>query len=134
MELTGGCFCGAIKYRVEGEPRHVTHCHCRHCRRTGASAFVTWAEFNAKDFTLSKGSPGRYVTRPKVVRTFCTRCGTQLTFQSQERQNEIDVTVGSLDAPDRITPQDHTWSDRMLPWIRLDDGLPRYPQRRSSID
>lgn len=130
MELTGGCFCGAIKYRVDGDPGHVTHCHCLDCRRTGATAFVTWVEFDPRAFAYTRGTPGRYATRPGVERTFCTQCGTQLTFQSQEHPSGLDVTVGSLDAPERITPQDHTWSERMLPWIHLDDGLPRHPRRR----
>src|SRR5207253_10757975 len=44
-EVTGGCFCGAIRYRVTAVPRDVAHCHCRICRRTTASPFVTWATF-----------------------------------------------------------------------------------------
>src|SRR6059036_1471774 len=31
-ETTGGCFCGAVRYRVRAATRDVGHCHCGICR------------------------------------------------------------------------------------------------------
>jgi hypothetical protein len=130
MSRDGGCFCGAIRYRVTGEALTVAHCHCIHCRRTNAAAFVTWAEFRSGDFAWMKGTPATYATRPRVVRTFCRDCGTQITFQSEAEPASIDVTVCSLDDPDSIAPQHHVWTDRKLSWVGLDDGLPRHALKR----
>ena len=124
----GGCFCGAIRYRVDGPPRRVTHCHCVHCRRTSGAPFVTWAEFDPAKFTIVKGQPRECECRPLVTRWFCGDCGTQLTYQRAKEPDTIDLTVASFDAPEEVTPQDHIWCDRMLPWIRLADDLPRYKQ------
>ena len=30
---TGGCLCGAVRYRVDGSLRDVLICHCEECRR-----------------------------------------------------------------------------------------------------
>jgi hypothetical protein len=49
-----------------------------------------------------------------------------LTYEDADEPDTIDVTAASLDAPDSIKPEDHVWCDRMLPWMKLTDGLPRY--------
>lgn len=132
MILKGGCFCGAVRYEVSSRPRRVTHCHCIHCRRTSGAPFLTWAEFDAAGFAFTAGEPARFETRPQVERTFCGRCGTQLTYRHEEERGTIDLTAGSLDNPAAVQPQDHIWCDRMLPWVRLADALPRYPLRREA--
>lgn len=132
MQEDGGCFCGAIRYRVEGAPRRVTHCHCVHCRRTSGAPFVTWAEYEPTKFGIVRGTPRGCESRPLVTRRFCGDCGTQLTYQHADEPNTVDVSVASLDAPERLAPEDHVWCDRMLPWVRMEDGLKRYPLSRHS--
>ena len=126
MTMEGGCFCGAVRYRIEGTPSRVTNCHCIHCRRTSGAPFLTWAEAKASAFKFTKGIPNSFESRPHVTRKFCANCGTQLTFQNAEDDDLVDITVGSLDTPASVTPEDHVWCDRMLPWIKLQDGLPHY--------
>jgi len=124
--IEGGCLCGAVRYRIDGCSRRTTNCHCIHCRRAGGAPFVTWVEFRAVDFTLMSGSPSRYESRPRVARQFCGRCGAQLTYQHADEPETIDVTACSLDNLDPVSPEDHVWCDRMVPWLKLDDGLPRF--------
>lgn len=126
----GGCFCGAIRYRARGDTVCVTHCHCNHCRQTSGASFVTWVEFPLDAFEILQGEPGRFVSRPGATRTFCRDCGTPITFHDDAHPGMIDVTVGSLDEPERMLPEDHVWATRELSWLKLDDGLPRYDTRR----
>jgi hypothetical protein len=130
MAMEGGCFCRAVRYRIDADPRRATHCHCLHCRQTSGAAFLTWAEFEAARFTIVSGTPGRYESRPLVTRQFCRDCGTQLTYQHAEEPDIIDVTACSLDRPEVVAPEDHVWCDRMLPWIKTAEGLPRYGRGR----
>ncbi len=130
MTMEGGCFCGAVRYRIDGRPRQITHCHCSHCRRTSGAPFLTWVEFEAAGFEIVTGSPGRFESRPLVTRQFCGQCGTQLTHQHTDATETISVTAGSLDHPEVVEPQNHVWCDRMLPWIELADELPRYGLER----
>ena len=128
----GGCLCGAVRYRTTGEPHHLTHCHCMDCRKASGAPFVSWVSFKSQDFTITHGNPARlsWATRQ---RTFCNQCGTPLTFQIAEDSEEIDVTICSVDHPERLVPQDHTWVEDRLPWITLSDGLPCYERQRGPI-
>jgi hypothetical protein len=128
--IEGGCLCGAIRYRIDGRPGRSTHCHCLHCRRAGGAAFVTWVEFDAAGFRFVSGSPTRYESRPRVTRQFCGRCGAQLTYQHADEPRIVDVTVCSLDDPEIAAPQDHVWYDRVISWVKISDGLPRYKRGR----
>ena len=44
--------------------------------------------------------------------------------------DEIDVTTRSLDEPNRLSPQDHTYMNDKLSWIKLADSLPEYSESR----
>ena len=129
--LKGGCFCGWIRYEAAGTPFHETNCHCSICRRTTGAPFVAWFSVPRSRFRLLCGAPARFRSTAKGTRSFCPRCGTQLTFEHDEFPDEIDVTVCSLEQPERLPPKDHTHASSRLGWIRLADRLPEYPQSRS---
>jgi hypothetical protein len=126
----GGCLCGAIRYRARGDPTDVTLCHCRTCRKAAGAPLVAWVTFPASDFTIVTGTPARYPSSPKVVRTFCGTCGTPLTYAHADFPSGIDVTVCSLDEPERFPPADHTWVDHRVGWLRANEDLPAYGGRR----
>lgn len=129
--IEGGCLCGAVRYRAYGEAYGITHCHCRTCRRASGAAFVTWAGFDTDKFTFIHGKPASYASSANVVRTFCGECGTALTYQRADLLGSIDVTLGSMDDPEALRPQDHTWTESQLSWISLGDGLPKYARERN---
>lgn len=128
--LTGRCLCGAIRYRC-GPLRYApTLCHCESCRRASGSHAVGWLTVSAADFVCTSGTPHEFESSRGVYRTFCGRCGTPLTYTSARRPGEIDVTLGSLDQPDRVVPVDHIWMADATVWDRPTDGLPQHPGRR----
>ncbi|HQS14645.1 GFA family protein [Reyranella sp.] len=129
--LKGGCFCGAVRYEAEGEPRHETLCHCSICRRTTGAPIVAWFTVRAGDFRIVTGEPARFRSSAAATRTFCGACGTALTFRSDDHGDEIDVTTCSLDEPERLPPKSHTWRASGLSWIRSADGLPAYREKRA---
>jgi hypothetical protein len=123
----GGCFCGAVRYRIEAVPHSVGHCHCAICRRTTGAPFVTWATFPSAALSLH-GAPAELHATPRGVRTFCAACGTALTIRLHAEPQWVDVSVGSLDAPDDIVPEDHIWTSSALAWMHVDDVLPRFAE------
>lgn len=126
--LTGGCFCGRVRYEILGAPYNETNCHCSICRRTTGAPFVTWFSVPRSQFRL-KGEPVRFRSSGKATRAFCPECGTQITFEL-DGADEIDVTTCSLDEPGRAAPIDHIHASSMLPWVKLADGLPQFPEAR----
>jgi hypothetical protein len=127
--LTGGCFCGELRYEVSGTPFHETNCHCTICRRTTGAAFVTWFSVRRAELRFTRGEPRRFQSTTNGTRGFCARCGTQLTFEL-EGLDEIDITTCSLDAPDALPPKDHTYMKSKLGWVNPADGLPQYRESR----
>ena len=129
--LQGGCFCGGIRYEAEGTPFHLTNCHCSICRRTTGAPFVAWFSVPRSEFRFVLGTPTRFRSSAKGVRSFCPCCGTQLTFEHDDAVDEIDVTTCSLDDPARLAPEDHTRTSAKLRWVVLADGLPEHREARS---
>ena len=132
IPVTGGCLCGAVRYRaVVGDSKTVTHCHCGMCRKATGGTFVTWAEFPAEDFVFTKGQPIYYKSSRIAERTFCGACGCQFTFRFVEDPGDVSESIwlalGSTDRPGDIEPTHHIFTDNQLPWLHLDDGLPRRP-------
>ena len=129
-DIEGGCFCGAVRYRASAPPTSSMICHCRSCRRAGGSPAVPWVTFTAADLGFIAGAPRYFASSAPVRRGFCAACGTQLTYEHQERPGEIDVTTASLDAPEAFPPTYHAWLEDGLNWVRLADGLPAFPRWR----
>lgn len=125
-DAEGGCLCGAIRYRVTGAPSWSVICHCRACRKAAGAPSVAWLTFDPAGFTVLRGVPGRFVSSPGVVRTFCDACGTALTYANEQRPGEIDVTTASLDDESRYPPTGEVWLSHRLSWEIADAGRAHY--------
>ncbi len=124
-KITGGCLCGAVRYAVRGEVQIGYNCHCADCRRSSGAPFVNWAFCKVEHFEIVQGTPARieYAGR---VRSFCSNCGTPLTFQNPQYPDDLDLTVCSLDDPEPFPPKGHIWLEDKISWVNLEDGLSRH--------
>ena len=78
--LTGGCFCGRVRYEAPGPAFNRTSCPCSICRRMSAAPFVAW--FSAARSRLRFAcEPARFRSSDKATRSFCPECGTRLAFE-----------------------------------------------------
>jgi len=128
--LTGGCLCGAIRYEC-GEPvSDATLCHCRSCRRASGSHVLGLVTVSSRSLHFTVGQPAEHRSSAAVVRTFCSHCGTPLTYWHQGWPNEISLTIGSLDRPELVPPADHTWMSEAVSWDAPADGLGYYDADR----
>jgi hypothetical protein len=84
----------------------------------GAQA-VAWVIVKSSDFEWQTGTPHRYKTNTGAFRTFCDSCGTSLTYETERRPDEIDITAGSLDHPENFPPTKDAYPDEKLPWVGL---------------
>ena len=125
--LHGGCLCGATRYRADVAPVAVALCHCSMCRRSAGAPAMAWAMFPLDGFVVS-GPLSTYASSPGVERGFCGRCGTQLTFSAEFLPGLVDVTVGSMDAPEELPPAMHIWESRRLAWLETKDDWPRHAE------
>jgi|SRR5579862_799436 len=123
----GGCFCGAVRYRMAGPPLSSAICHCESCRRASGAPSVAWVTVERKTFEIVKGTPVAYASSPGVVRRFCGSCGSALTYENAEHSESIDITTITLDEPDRFPPTVEVWLDDRVAWQPTSPNLKQYP-------
>jgi hypothetical protein len=99
--LTGGCQCGAVRYRLLSQPTEASICHCRMCQKAFGSYFAPLAGVPRADLLWTRGQPGSFRSSAAVERGFCRDCGTPLYYTVLDK-NRISVSLGSLDDPDRV--------------------------------
>jgi hypothetical protein len=117
--ITGGCYCGQVRYRAAQEPIFQANCHCANCRRAAGAQAVAWITVRSSAFAFEQGTPKRYRTDTGAWRTFCELCGTSLTYEKDTRPGEIDITTGSLDHPEDFPPSKDVFPEEKLPWVGL---------------
>lgn len=127
--LRGGCQCGAVRYEAAGRPYNRTLCHCTICRRTSGAPVVAWFSVETGRFRITQGQPRQFRSSARAVRAFCGDCGTPLTFKRDDL-DEIDIATCSLDDPEAVPPEDHTYLRSRLGWLALCDDLPRFETAR----
>lgn len=127
--LTGGCKCGAVRYETDGEPASPTICYCVDCRRAAGAHAVAWFTVPTATLRFAK-APKRVRSSEAADRGFCPDCGTQIFWQDRNQPDLIDVTICSLDEPDRVPPGDHVWTGSKPGWVEIGGNLPRYVRGR----
>jgi hypothetical protein len=125
--LTGGCFCGKVRYEAAGELSDLCLCHCETCRRTTGAPAVAWMSVKPPSFRFTAGEPAVVASSATGQRRFCRDCGTQLTFQDSAL-DEVDVAIASLDDPTAVQPADQIWVQSRLPWMARLETLPELPR------
>ncbi|MFJ3264182.1 GFA family protein [Pseudomonas sp. NPDC086581] len=113
-QITGGCLCGSVRVEVSGRPYRVGICHCLDCRKHHGALFHSSAIFPESAVCI-EGDTQEYQGR-----CFCPRCGSSVFGRSGD---EIEVSLGALDQPDRFQPTYELWTCRREAW------LPAFPMR-----
>ena len=121
--LTGGCQCGAVRYRVEGNPEAPHLCHCRMCQKASGNYFMPLAFAPGSTLTLTRGEPSWFHSSAPVRRGFCARCGTPLFFDTLQSDG-LAFTLGSLDDPAALPP---LTNDGMAARVPFFHRLPELP-------
>ena len=129
--LTGRCLCGVIQYRCGPILYPPTFCHCESCRRACGAHAVGWLTVAARNLAFTGDAPREYASSPGVLRSFCGRCGTPLTYSNVQRPTEVDITVCTLDQPELAAPVDHIWMEDAPSWDLPSEALPRHARGRS---
>ncbi len=103
------------------------------CRRHSGAPVLAFFHFPLASFSWVSGEPVRYRSSKYAERGFCPRCGSTLTMHEEVLQDCVQVTVGSLDAPERVRPDDHVWTQEQLPWFEIADELPRFQRESPAV-
>ena len=127
--LLGGCWCGAVRYRVADEFRYAGNCHCSRCRAATGTAFKAYAGIEREKFELVEGADRLLVVGEPGLNddTRCAACGS-LLFSVVRDGAYVHVAMGSLvDAP-AIRPSGHIFVGSKAPWYEITDDLPQFEE------
>ena len=126
--LTGGCLCGAVRYRVTGPLRPVVACHCRQCQKTsGHHVAATRASKQQVAFLEDRGLAW-YPSSEIARRGFCRECGGNL-FYERLNADRLSIMAGTLDQPCGLRLAGHIFVADKADYYDIADGLPCYDGR-----
>ena len=121
LPMTGGCSCGAIRYRIASFPLLLYACHCADCQTASGSAFALNMPVWAKDFHLAQGQPKpwRHLSPTEVPLTswFCGDCGARLYGERTGREHIVNLRAGTLDDTSWLTPVAHFFMRSAQNWM-----------------
>ena len=112
--VTGGCQCGAVRYRLDVVPTGTHICHCRMCQKASGGPFI--ASVLTSSFVVTRGALSTFKSSEIAERGFCAACGTPLTYRSFPG-NFVIVTIGSLDDPDAFAPHTQYGAESRVSWL-----------------
>ena len=120
--ITGGCQCGAVRYRIKGSLANPHICHCRMCQKAAGNYFMPFATAGRDKFEFTRGEPAWFNSCDPVRRGFCRDCGTPLVLDDS-REKPVYIVLGSLDDPSAIKPEYQSGTESKLDWFAGLDGL-----------
>ena len=126
MSLTGGCYCGALRYEAAGDAMFKGQCHCRECQYVSGGMPNVVMGVAEGGFTYTKGAPKQFrradLPTP-VTREFCAECGTHILAKSGGMPGVVILKVGTLDDPSVFDgPQMIIWLQDKQPFHHVPEG------------
>lgn len=126
MPITGECFCGEVKYQVDGKLRDAKSCHCSRCRKAfsaqaSASAFVEPSEFR---WLSGQSSLTSFIGERGYGLQFCKRCGS--TLCTIHNGQVVQVTLGCVNGSPEIEIGQHIFVGSKANWEVIPNGVNQF--------
>lgn len=128
-DITGGCLCGAVRFRTRAAPIATRYCWCRDCQRFAAGNATVNVVFPRQAVTI-EGEPAVYESLAdsgtRMRRSFCPKCGTPLFSEAEPRPHVIIVRAGALDDPSLAEPSAAIWTSSAPRWACIDPNIRQF--------
>jgi len=134
LPFTGGCLCGAVRYECSSEPVRQAHCFCTDCQKAGGTQMSTNVIVPKDSLRVTKGKPAQYVgtgdSGKKIIRFFCSGCGSPLWSEPELIAELRIVKAGSLDDSSWVKPETAIYLDSAPPWSAIPQGVTTFAKAR----
>lgn len=126
MTTRGHCLCKKTSWAFDGDVTWACYCHCDDCRRNCGAPVVGWLGVPVKNFRWTGEAPKTFESSKGVRRHFCGTCGSPIGFEADHYAGGMHLYAGSLEDPTEFKPQFHVNFQSKLPWLPMEDDLPKY--------
>jgi hypothetical protein len=126
--ITGECFCGDIKYQVNGVLCDARSCHCSRCRKAFSAQASAYALVDSDEFKWLSGENllTSYVGKHGFGLQFCSHCGSTLCGISGGVIH--GVTLGCINGEPKIEIGRHIYVGSKASWEIIPEGAPQYQE------
>ena len=130
MHLTGECFCGDIKYEIDGMLHDARSCHCSRCRKAFSAQASAYALVNPDEFkwVSGEGLLTPFVNEAGFGLMFCRQCGSTLCGIFEGTIHGI--TLGCLNEDPQIELSRHIYTGSKASWETIPEGVPHYTENK----
>lgn len=128
MEVEGGCYCGAVRYKAEGDPVFKGQCHCRECQYISGGSPNMALGVPDDAFSYTQGEPAQFTRddlETPVTRDFCRNCGTHILARPPQFPG-IVLKVGTMDDPSTFSPQVAIFTCDSQPFHQVAEGVMQF--------
>lgn len=124
-EVSGGCYCGRVRYRARSVGRDVTECHCSQCRQQSGHRYAGTGVRTSNLEIEGAGNLTWFRASPDAERGFCSTCGSHL-FWKRTREDHTGILAASVDAPTGLRVVKHIFVGDKGDYYDITDGLPQF--------
>ena len=129
--LTGGCLCGAVRYKVSADLIFSGKCYCEDCRKTSSSGHGSVYAVPEQAVTMTgklteytkNGGSGQAITR-----RFCPVCGSRISATAVVMPGVMMITASTLDDPEKYVSQMSIFTSRAPSWDRPPSDTPSFAE------
>jgi hypothetical protein len=127
--MQGSCWCGGVRFQVEGPLVNLRYCHCTNCKRISGGVGTASGRARTENITVLEGRDSIETFQPRegAAKSFCRVCGSNLFGGGWPDSEHTSIRLSSIDSGLDQKPEAHVFVRSVAPWETLpDDGLPRY--------
>jgi len=126
--ITGGCYCGVVRYESTGKVLRFVNCHCPDCRKLSGATFASVIVVEASGFRFlsGEGHLETFLSSPGKQRCFCRTCGSHVIARFEAKPDMLLIRAGSVDGDPGVRPDAHIWVDHKAPWYDILDDIPQH--------
>lgn len=121
---TGGCQCGATRFRITGQVKGSSICHCRMCQKAFGAFYAPLVDIGEAKLAWTRGEPKHFQSSNHVKRGFCPGCGTPLTYEAADG---VAIAIGAFDDPSGHPPTIQYGTEGKLGFVDRLHDLPKRP-------
>jgi hypothetical protein len=128
QQFSGGCQCGAVRFRVSGAIGEASVCHCRMCQKASGAHALALVGVKGTNFEWTRGAPSWFASSNAARRGFCAACGTPFAYDAPDG---LALSIVAFDNPNLIAPIVAYGIEGKLSWA---DGLANLPEHHTLDD